>query len=84
MSGPQGPPDRRFRLWWWNGTPTDEAVPVGLPEPLPARVEGVAVVTLDGEERVLFVVDDGSEKRGRPATYLLVDRDELEIEGAGG
>lgn len=75
VSGPTGSPHRPFRLWHWDGPPTATVRAIELPDPgLPARVEGVTTVSMDDEETLLFVVDDGSAKEGRPASYLLVPR----------
>ena len=74
VSGPSGSPDRPFGLWHWQGPSTDHAEPL---RDLPPRVEGVEIVTVDGEPTVLLVLDDGSPKDDRPASYLLVPRSEL-------
>ncbi|HEC16349.1 MAG TPA: DUF3616 domain-containing protein [Sedimenticola sp.] len=68
------------RLWFWNGAP--EASPrLVLIRGLDGleNAEGVSPARIGGEKRILVVSDDGNEKSGKTARYLLLGYDQLQI-----
>ncbi|MBD9663852.1 DUF3616 domain-containing protein [Variovorax sp. VRV01] len=79
ISGPVSREPSQFALWLWNGqrggTPRRVTVPglQGL-----ERAEGVSPAVIDGVDRIIIVSDDGNRKAERPASYLLLDLDQLQ------
>jgi hypothetical protein len=44
-----------------------------------AHTEGVSPATLDGAAGIILVSDDGDRKAGRPARYLWLGLEQLQI-----
>lgn len=78
VGGPVARQEAQFHLWLWDGTRS------GLPRRVTVpgldgfeHAEGICAARLGGEERILIVSDDGDRKKGRCASYLLLDPAEL-------
>jgi len=78
ISGPASREPSQFGLWLWNGLRGDSArrVTIAGLQGL-ERAEGVSPAIIDGVERIIIVSDDGDRKAGRPASYLLLEPDQL-------
>ena len=37
------------------------------------NVESIDSITINGESRLMLMSDDGNEKKGRPAKYMMLD-----------
>ena len=80
IGGPVSRAPGPFGLWFWSGQPGAPARRVtvtglaGL-----ERAEGVSPAVIDGVERIVVVSDDGDRKKKRPASFLLLDPDQLWI-----
>jgi len=68
------------QLWFWNGSQK------ALPEKFTIKgldgiknAEGVSPIVIDGERKILIVSDDGKEKKGIPASYLLLEYNQLSL-----
>lgn len=80
ISGPVSRGAGPFGLWRWNGSRGAPARRVTVPGLLNlGRAEGASPALIDGVERIVLVRDDGDRKSGRPASYLLLDPDQLRI-----
>lgn len=79
-SGPVAKEQVQFRLWFWRGTPGDQARPVEAPG-LPGfeHAEGISPAVIGGRPCVVIVSDDGSRDEGRCARYLVLDIEQLQI-----
>ena len=83
ISGPlEQVEDVPFRLWFWPGQADRLPQPVTVPGLNGfEHAEGITPVRWRGEERLLIVSDDGDMDAGEPAQYLMLDYDQLNIEG---
>lgn len=85
IGGPADRAARPFRLWWWSGRHDEAACPARLPGLAGfARAEGLCPARLDGAARLVIVSDDGDRAAGRPAHFLVLDPQRLEIGPASG
>lgn len=68
-----------FRLWFWSGTPGEEAVPVHIPGPVDAinRGECVSPIVWQDKEMLLLIRDDGKKKKERGAHYIFLNYDQV-------
>lgn len=81
VSGPVAREQVQFRLWFWSGRSGDTARRVAIPGLAGLEhAEGVCPAILEGQQRILFVSDDGNREEGRAARYLLLDVAQLRIE----
>lgn len=80
ISGPVAKEAVQFQLWFWNGLP-DEAPRRVQVSGLPgfAHAEGICPAVIDGAPRIVIVSDDGSRADGRPARFLLLAPEQLQI-----
>ena len=79
ISGPVSRQPSEFGLWRWSGQRGASARRITVPGLKDfARAEGVSPAVIDGVERIIIVSDDGDRKAGRPASYLLLDLDQLQ------
>ena len=68
--------DGKFQsqLWAWSGDPADAPAQVDLPDIINLNnVESIDSITINGESRLMLMSDDGNEKKGRPAKYMMLD-----------
>jgi hypothetical protein len=74
-----GPKKKTYsQLWSWSGEPGAQAEPVALPEIINLHnVEAIDSVTVNGESRLLMMSDEGSVKKGKPASYMLLEYGQL-------
>ena len=71
------------RLWSWSGAPDDMPEEMFLPGLIDLKnVESVNSVTVNGRSRLLITSDDGNVAERRPATYMLLEHDQLWRKGA--
>jgi hypothetical protein len=84
ISGPlEQVEDVPFRLWFWPGGANQPAQRVTVPGLNGfEHAEGITPVRWRGAERLLVVSDDGDMDAGEPAQYLILEYDQLAIEGA--
>ncbi|MDO5611615.1 MAG: DUF3616 domain-containing protein [Paracoccus sp. (in: a-proteobacteria)] len=62
------------QLWSWSGDPADEPAMVDLPDIINLNnVESIDSITINGESRLLLMSDEGNQKKGRPAKYMMLD-----------
>jgi hypothetical protein len=84
ISGPlEQVEDVPFRLWFWPGQADQPPRRVTVPG-LDGfeHAEGITPVRWRGKEQILIVSDDGDMDSGTPAQYLILDYEQLAIEGA--
>jgi len=80
ISGPGGrDANTPFQLWFWDGSaaaPRKVTIPTkrGL-----TRAEGISPVTLNGEEWVMIVYDDGKKKKGKGGHYTILRYEQLSV-----
>jgi len=70
--------DSTPRLWLWSGTtgaPVEEMHFPGLADQ--KNVESVDAIIVDGQSRLLVTSDDGNDSKARPATYLMLEHDQV-------
>ncbi|MDO5706134.1 MAG: DUF3616 domain-containing protein, partial [Paracoccus sp. (in: a-proteobacteria)] len=66
------------QLWQWSGDPADSPAPVDLPDIINLNnVESIDSITINGESRLLLMSDEGNEKKGRPAKYMMLDYQQI-------
>lgn len=64
----------RPQLWTWDGNPQHEAQKVSLPKMKGVKnFEGISPVKIKTKNFLLLVCDDGEEKKGKGAHYILLD-----------
>ena len=81
ISGPASRAPEPFQLWFWGGQPGQSAQRVGVPGLLELEhTEGVCGAVIDGQNKVIFVSDDGNRKTERFAHFLMLDPAQLRIE----
>jgi hypothetical protein len=80
ISGPVARKQVQFRLWFWSGGHGEPARSVTVPG-LPGleHAEGVSPASIDGQEAIVIVSDDGSRAEGRFARFLLLAPGQLRI-----
>ena len=74
ISGPVGPEEAAFQLWFWSsetGTPARRVHLTGLAGL--EHAEGICPSVLDGRSCLVIVSDDGKRDEGRFAQYLVLD-----------
>lgn len=83
IGGPVGKQPAQFRLWFWSGRTNDPPRCVTVPG-LPGfeRAEGISPASIDGQQGIVMVSDDGSREERRSARFLLLDPGELRIASA--
>lgn len=65
-------------LWAWSGAPDDAPVEMQLPRMIDLKnVESIDSITVNRQSRLMLSSDDGNEKDGRPASYILLEHDQL-------
>ncbi len=70
---------KRSRLWAWDGT-GEETTPLKLKGMKKLKnIEGITVVSHNGERVMLLVCDDGNKKKGKGASYALIGVDQLKV-----
>jgi hypothetical protein len=71
---------RPFRLWFWTGDAKTKPRAVAI-EGLRSmgRLEGIAHVVINGEERILLVSDEGDREYGTPSEVALIAYERLRI-----
>jgi hypothetical protein len=68
----------KSQLWFWKGNPDQMPERIDLPEMISLKnVESIAPVTVNGEQRLLLLSDDGKFKKKKGAHYMLLEYDEL-------
>ena len=66
------------QLWTWNGDAKTAPEPVALPGIINLNnVESIDSITINGESRLMIMSDEGSEKKQRPAKYMMLDYNQL-------
>lgn len=69
-----------FALWFWNGKPQQQAQRVlvkGVNDL--ARAEAILPMTIDGQELLFILSDDGQAESLQPAQYLMLTYEQLVI-----
>ena len=69
-----------FKMWFWNGNPSDAARKVkikGLKDL--RRAEGITPVRLGNAEGILIFSDEGETGKSNPARYMLLQYEQLSI-----
>jgi len=67
---------RISQLWKWDGDSETPPVPLSLPGIIDLdNVESIDSVIIGDERRLLLMSDEGSEKKNRPARYLMLAYD---------
>lgn len=65
---------KHSQLWSWSGDPTEAPKTVDLPDIINLNnVESIDSITFHGESRLMLMSDDGNQKKGRPAKYMMLD-----------
>lgn len=80
VSGPVAREQVDFGLWFWSGAPGEpprRATVAGLPGF--AHAEGICAAVVAGRQKIVIVSDDGDRDTGRPASFLLLDPEQLTI-----
>ena len=73
--------EKAFKLWLWSGNAQSAPRRIRITDIKKLkRTEGIASVRLKGRDQLLLVNDDGNRHKNNPATYLLVDYAQLDIE----
>jgi len=70
------------QLWFWKGS--GKFAPKRLTIKGLDNIkngEGVAPIMLNGQKKIMIISDDGKEKTATPASYLLINYDQLTAEG---
>ncbi len=78
ISGPVARATGQFQLWFWRGgegAPAQRVSVAGLAGF--EQVEGMSPATIDGQQRIIMVSDDGSRAENRNARFLLLDPAQL-------
>ncbi len=69
---------KHSQISFWTGDAKHKPKPINLPSIINMNnVEGISPVTINGEQKVLFVSDNGDLKNNRAANYLLLDYHQL-------
>ena len=80
VGGPVSREPGEFSLWLWDGRRSNAVHRVTVPGLRDlARAEGVSPATIDGAAGIIMVSDDGDRKAGRPANYLWLGLDQLQL-----
>ena len=80
VGGPVSREPGDFSLWLWDGRRSNAVRRVAVPGLRDvAHTEGVSPATLDGAAGIILVSDDGDRKAGRPARYLWLGLEQLQI-----
>jgi len=67
-------------LWIWSGKPLDKPQKAHLPGMIDLKnVESIDSITVNGRSRLMISSDDGNAKKREPASYLLLEQDQLSI-----
>ncbi len=79
IGGPTTREPAAFDLWLWTGEPGARArrVTVAGLQGF-EKAEGVCAARVGGADRIMVVSDDGNRIAGRPASYLLLDPNQLQ------
>ena len=73
--------EKAFKLWLWNGNPKIAPRRVRIRDIKKLKsTEGIAPVRLNGKDQLLLLNDDGNRNKAKPASYILLDYTQLEIE----
>ncbi len=73
--------EKAFKLWLWNGNPKTAPRRVRIRDIKKLEsTEGITPVRLNGKDQLLLLNDDGNRNKAKPASYLLLDYTQLEIE----
>ncbi len=76
-----GKKESPFKLWLWNGGGEHSVRRVRIEGVADLRrAEAVVPISLEGQDKLLLLSDDGSYRQRRPARYLLVDYAALRID----
>lgn len=80
ISGPVAKEKTQFRLWFWSGRADAKPRPAEV-NGLPGfeHAEGVTPAVIDGKPRIVIVSDDGSRAEGRPARFLMLAPEQIQI-----
>ncbi|OSI21626.1 Pycsar system effector family protein [Neisseria dumasiana] len=66
------------QFWLWNGEPTSEAKPIDLPNMSHmTNVEAVDSVKVNGQNRLIFMSDDGDATKNIGGKYMIVEYDKF-------
>ncbi|MDM0078152.1 DUF3616 domain-containing protein [Variovorax sp. J2P1-59] len=80
VGGPVSREPGQFSLWLWNGRGSNAVYRVAVQALRDlAHTEGVSPATIDGAAGIVLVSDDGDRKAGRPASYLWLGLDQLQM-----
>lgn len=82
ISGPVAREQIQFQLWFWDGQQGSMARRSSVPG-LPGfeHAEGITPVVLNGRQYLVIVSDDGSREENRYARFLLVEAEQIRIDG---
>lgn len=66
------------QFWAWSGKPNEEPKPIDIPNlKLMTNVEAVDSVKINGQNRLLFMSDDGDSVKGIGGKYMIVEYDKI-------
>ncbi len=73
--------EKAFKLWLWSGHASEQPRRVRLSGTKKLkRTEGIAPVRINGNDQILLLNDDGNRYQKEPASYILIDYEQLEID----
>ncbi|MBE2260068.1 MAG: DUF3616 domain-containing protein [Rhodobacteraceae bacterium] len=82
IGGPIARSRAPFELWFWSGDRADRARRVSVAGLAGfEHAEGLCPAVIGGQPHLVIVSDDGNRKHGRSARFLVLDLEQLRIEG---
>jgi hypothetical protein len=73
----EGAGTQPYNMWLWDGQ--HEPHPIRVDGTDLRRAEGITPVVVHGHKGLLVVSDEGKEKKGKPAGYILLRYDQLSV-----